>query len=214
MDARLDELLSIASEAIGEPIALSEFFEGWGELGRQLVEMLSRKNGFYAFESALLVRPLRGAASPRGVVEWNSPALWKGEYHDDLGSVLFFAEDIFGCQFCIRGDEICTFDPETAKFEAMALSVEGWASEVMSDYSLHTGYPLAHEWQDLHGSLTRGYRLLPVPPFVTGGKYEVENLFATPEVEGMSFRAFLSNGIRDLPDGAKIIFKLSSESDG
>ncbi len=214
MDTRLNKLLSIASEPIGEPIALSEFLEGWEELGRQLVEMLSRKNGFYAFESALLVRPLWRGESPLGVMEWNSPPVWKGEYHEDFGAVLFFAEDIFGCQFCIRGDEICTFDPETATFEGMASSVEGWASEVMSDYSLHTGYPLAHEWQDLHGSLAPGYRLLPGCPFVCEGEFAVENLFATPELEGMSFRALLSNEIRDLPDGAKIIFRLSSESDG
>ena len=149
-----------------------------------------------------------------GVVEWNSPTLWKGEYHEDLRAVLFFAEDIFGCQFCIRGDEICTFDPETAMFEAMADSVEGWANEVMSDYSFHTGYPLAHEWQGLHGSLALGYRLLPGTPFVCDGQFVVENLFATPDVEGMSFRAFLSNEIRDLPDGAKIILTVSPKPSG
>ncbi len=84
----------------------------------------------------------------------------------------------------------------------------------MSDYSFHTGYPLAHEWQELHGSLAPGYRLLPGTPFVCEGQFAVENLFATPDVEGMSFRAFLSNETRDLPDGAKIIFTVSPKPNG
>ncbi len=120
MHLAIDKLLSISSGPIRDPVAGASFLDRWGSLGRELAELLRRKNGVYAFESALQVRPLQSEVPPLGLVEWNAPELWKGEYIDDLDSVLFFAEDIFGCQFCIRGDQICSFDPETAFFEPMS----------------------------------------------------------------------------------------------
>ena len=202
------KLLSIASDPIGDSKDDAEFLDRWGSLGRELAEMLKLRNGFYAYESALLVRPLRSEVPPLGLVEWNTPELWKAEYDEDLDSVLFFGEDIFGCQFYIRGDQICSFDPETAIFEPMSSSLNSWASEVMSDYCLHTGFEWAHAWQDRNMSLLPGVRLLPILPFFCGGKFEVENLQAIDDVQGMSFRALLSNNIRDLPEGAEIIFEV------
>jgi hypothetical protein len=202
------KLLSIASDPIGDHIDGAELLDSWDSLGRELAEMLRRKNGFYAYESALLVRPFRSNRPPLGLMEWNSPELWKAEYDDDLDRVLFFAEDVFGCQFCIRGDQICTFNPETAIFEPMSSSLVSWAGELMSDYAFHTGFPLAHAWQDRNGSLSPGDRLLPATPFVCGGKFEVENLNAVDDVQGMSFRALLANNIRELPNGAEIVIKV------
>jgi hypothetical protein len=202
------KLLSIATDPIGDQIGGAELLDNWGSLGRELAEMLGRKNGFYAYEAALLVRPFRSHQPPLGLMEWNSPELWKAEYDDDLDRVLFFAEDVFGCQFCIRDDQICTFDPETAIFEPMSTSLVSWAGELISDYAFHTGFPLAHAWQDRNGSLQPGDRLLPATPFVCRGKFEIENLNAIGEVEGMSFRGFLANNIRDVPDGGQVLFRV------
>ena len=58
---------------------------------------------------------------------------------------LFFAEDIFGTQFCIKSNKIYTFDPETGSIEYIADHIEGWAEIIMKDYNVLTGYPLAHE---------------------------------------------------------------------
>ena len=64
-------------------------------LADELTEMLRLKNGFYAYESSLLVRPIRNERSPLGLLEWNAPELWKASYSDNLVDVLFFAEDVF-----------------------------------------------------------------------------------------------------------------------
>ena len=174
--------------------------------------MLRAKNGFYAFESALLVRPFRRNVAPLGIEEWNAPDRWRAEFKDQLGGALFFGEDVFGAQFCIRHDKIWTFDPETGTFEVMSSSLSSWADDVMSNYELRTGYPLAHDWQMANGPLPVGARLLPKMPFVCGGKYELGNLYPVGDVNAMLFRASIANQIHDLPDGAEIVVKYHDNS--
>lgn len=209
MHPSLTRLLSIASEPIAEPSGATDALNQWGTIGRELAEMLAQKNGFYACESALLVRPFEHERAPVGVLEWNATTLWRAEYVEDLSEALFFAEDIFGGQFCIRHDKICTFEPETGLFEPMSSSLDEWAQDIMADYRVRTGFPLAHDWQIRNAPLLPGTRLLPKRLFVLGGKYEVENLYSLADVEGMSFRASIANQIRDVPDGAQVI--LNSE---
>lgn len=203
------KMLSLASEPIGDPLNEMGALSNWGILGKELAEMLRSKNGFYAYESALLVRPLRNAQAPFGLLEWNAPKLWKAEYVENLDAAFFFAEDVFGGQYCVREDMICTFDPETGIFEEISSSLGAWAEEVMADYHFRSGYPLAHEWQMANGALPLGVRLLPKIPFVCGGKFELENLYPITDIKGMLFRASIANQIRDLPDGAEIVLKTS-----
>ena len=76
---------------------------------------------------------------------------------------------------------------------------------ILSDYSYRTGHPLAHDWQIRHGPLPAGQRLAPKVPFVVGGKFLVENLYATSDVEGMRFRGSVARQIREVPDGAQVV---------
>lgn len=119
-----------------------------------------------------------------------------------------FAEDIFGGQFAIKGDAIVSFEPETGEVTEIAGSIAGWARKILDDYEVITGYPIARQWQAANGALARGERLIPKRPFVMGGEYSVENLFAVEAVEGMRFRGDIAVQIRDLPDGASITFKI------
>lgn len=212
MNASVARMVSIASAPVGAALdagAAGAYLSRWGAPGRELAEMLSSKNGFYAFESALLVRPLQHDTPPLGVREWNAPDLWKNQYADNLSDVLFFAEDLFGGQFGLRADGVHAFEPETGALSPISPDLAGWAKEVLSDYDFRTGYPLGHDWQIAHAPLPPGIRLLPKIPFVCGGKYEVENLYSLDDVTGMRFRASIANQIRDLPDGAEITFKVS-----
>jgi hypothetical protein len=129
------------------------------------------------------------------------------DYAEDLSESLFFAEDVFGGQYCIRQGKVFTFDPETGVFEALSSTLGEWADEILSDYQFRTGYSLAHAWQSNNLKLRPGMRLLPKVPFVIGGKFEVENLYSIADAKGMAFRASIANQIRNLPDGAKIVFK-------
>jgi hypothetical protein len=103
--------------------------------------------------------------------EWNSQTLWRSAYGDLTNGLLFFAEDIFGDQFCLTGaaSGVFRFDAERGETESIADSLEGWADRILSDYRVETGWPLASEWQAKHGSLELGMRLQPKIPFVYGG---------------------------------------------
>jgi hypothetical protein len=121
---------------------------------------------------------------------------------------------VFGCQFCIREEEVCLFEPETGIAEMMSRSIDEWARDVMANYAVRTGYPIAHAWQMINGPLPPGLRLLPKRPFVLGDKYALENLYDLDDVTGMSFRATFANQIRDVPDGAQVIIELTDTDDG
>lgn len=198
----MEKLLSIASAAI---------LESSPELpsnGACLREMLARKNGFYAFESALHVFCAGVPVGDRGLEEWNSD-LWQSRYDGIPPHAVFFAEDIFGAQFCLMNDSISTFDPETGAFESMATSLEEWAGKILDDYEVLTGHPLAHEWQVKNGALPSGHRLVPKIPFVLGGPFSVDNVHLLDAVKGMHYRASIARQIRDLPDGASVTLEVA-----
>ncbi len=139
--------------------------------------------------------------------KWNDPGLWIDNYDDMALGTVFFAEGIYGDQFGIRGQEVVRFEAETGVAEAMASSLKEWASLVLKDSNYQTGYPLAHKWQQVHGPLPRGERLVATTPFVLGGNFDVRNLFALDAVKAMRYHADLALRIRDVPNGTKIIFK-------
>jgi hypothetical protein len=138
---RLAKLVSVASPALGAlGVVPDAAFVGEG-----VAELLRLRNGFYAFESALHVFPSGWAGDELSVEEWNSLTLWRDAYSGMADGLMFFAEDVFGTQFAVRGDEVVSFDPETAAVDPLAESIEGWASLVLDDYKVLTGYRLAAE---------------------------------------------------------------------
>lgn len=199
----LARLASIASVALdGGPV------EGLpsGRTGSELSELLSVRNGFYAFESALYVRSAGDGVQALG--GWNSRDGWRSRYGDLAEGLFFFAEDIFGGQFAIRGEDVVSFDPETADSAVVGSSLEDWAERLLTDFDLLTGHPVARDWQRIHGPLGMGQRLIPKVPFVMGGDYSVENLYVLNASTGMEVRAELATQIRDLPDGAQVTYRV------
>jgi hypothetical protein len=170
--------------------------------------LLSQKNGFFAFESALRVFPAGDSAWSYSFDEWNSEKLWRSHYGNLADGLLFFAEDVFGAQFCMKEGAVHTFDPETGDLTFVASSIEDWASLVLSDYDYLTGHSLAHEWQQSHGPLAPRDRLMPKIPFVCGGEFKIDNLDSIEGSRAMRSRGNLAIQIRDLPDGARIQFEI------
>src|SRR5687768_9954361 len=77
----IEKLLSIASAATLPNGTLTE--QGWGDSFQELTQMLSAKNGFYAFEGALHVLPwIASDSQPNvlGIQAWNQRNLWRDWY--------------------------------------------------------------------------------------------------------------------------------------
>lgn len=207
----LQKLVDVAGDALSPAEVMAGDIANsslTGEAMASLLELLRCRNGFYAFESALHVFPARSHSGEIGLMEWNASELWAREYQGLAADCFFFAQDIFGGQFCLKTDGVYTFDPETGQVTFLAEDLEHWANAILTDYEVLTGYPLAHEWQSVNGRLPAGSRLVPKVPFVLGGEFSVSNLYLLDARESMRMRAGLAIQIRDLPDGSQIQWKI------
>lgn len=173
-----------------------------------LALMLADRNGFFAFEAALRVFPVRTIPISYGLIEWNGAELWRSEYGNLTEGCTFFAEDVFGDQFCFAEDAIMVFDPETSERTFIASSLDEWADRVLADFEMLTGHRLAQQWQRSFGKLAGRDRLVPKMPFVAGGALELSNLIAMDAAKGMRVRGNLAQQIHDLPDGSPIRFEI------
>lgn len=200
-----EKLLSIAGGSISDAQPLRGDLPD-GDFGNEFLQVLQRKNGFYAFEAALHVFPsAREKCMP--VHLWNSPNLWRDHYGNLLDDkVFFFAEDIFGSQFAVHNEIVYRFNAETGSLERHSRDVSEWSEKVLADYNADTGYPLAHSWQLEFGGLPSNCRLIPVVPFVLGGQYEVSNLIPVRSIHAMRYYGKLAQGLATHSDGESISF--------
>lgn len=192
----VDTLLEISSDALHSGTVQGE---AENPLAQQHLELLAQRNGFFAFESALLVRPIGG---PLDVLAWNSPQGWRSEYGDSTSGLFFFAEDIFGGQFAVDSDRVVTFDPETGEREFIASSIETWSRAILDDFDYLTGHTVAHEWQLNHSSIPSGMRLLPRVPLVADGEFTADNMALISDEQRMRCGAKLAATISQMDDGS------------
>ena len=215
MGLAAEKLLSIASAPLGAPVAKEMVQQELAALSdslsaqsaRELAEIWAVRNGLYAFESAFHLFPVQ-SDTDLSLASWNADELWRSGYGSFAEGWLFFAEDVFGGQFCARKAEFASFEPETGEVEVIATSVEGFFQALLSDYEMLTGQPIAHAWQKRNGRLRNGYRLEAIRPFVLGGKFSIENLREQRTDILLQGRAKLACAIRDLPDGAQLRWPL------
>lgn len=210
MKNELNKLIEIGSDPLSNiegDIELN-LFNVNSSLISQLSLFLKQKNGFYAFESSLHVFPINSINNEIGLNEWNAKNLWISDYQGMADNAVFFAEDIFGGQFCIKSDGVHTFDPEIGETEFFAADLNEWAKLLLKEYKYLTGYPLAHDWQEHYGVLMAGKRLIPKVPLVLQGEFTIDNLAAIDAVKGMKWRADIAVQICGISDGESINLKL------
>jgi hypothetical protein len=189
--------------SVDYPILPPDLLGLGGSLVAELIELLKRRNGFYAFANALHVFPAGKTDTSYDLAAWNHPELWRSGYADLGEGCLFFAEGLFGDQYAIRSDKIYWFDLETGEMELIADTIFDWI-----DYLVHdpdsTGYSTAVAWQREYGPIPEGKRLFPKIPFVFGGEIEWDNLYLGDPVERLHFGGYTANQIRNIPNGTKI----------
>lgn len=205
MTTSTEKLLSLCSDSLADTPQDMPIVSGASPaLLEELRQLLRIKNGCYGFVSALHIFPWQATENEPGIQQWNQPEMWIDAFQGMASDALFFAEDIFGVQFCLREDGVYSFEPETGEFSWLAATIEHWSALILEDYSVLTGYPLALDWQDRHGALPAGCRLVPKMPFIAGGEFVPENLQAVRSEAGMRSRAQVALQIRHLPDGSQL----------
>jgi hypothetical protein len=208
----IDRLLEASSDPLAEAPRVSPPILDPYKLGSELLYLLRRKNGFYAFDSALHVFPV-ASANGMSLEEWNAGSLWRDSYKEMSDGLLFFAEDILQDQFCLSltADAVLRFSAETGETAFMAKSIEEWADLVVGNYRYETGWPLASQWQADNGPLPPGKRLMPKTPFFLGGEYSVGNLWAGDAIEGMRGKSDIAMQTRALPNGSAVRLTIGSK---
>lgn len=201
----IDKLLAIAEDALSDdqPSLPSDLFKESPERADELRTMLKKRNGFFAFARSLHVFPVGIPKAGYDLVSWNSLVLWRQAYGSLIEGGVFFAENLFGDQYAIRGEQIYWLDRETGEMEPFSNTLEEWANIILADPNT-VGYSIALRWQSEHGAISPGMRLFPKVPFVTGGDASLDNLFAGDSVNGLNFGGEFANQIRNLPDGTHL----------
>ena len=197
----IDQLVGIASAPIfPRPSRLTG-------LPSSLSQLLAAKNGFFAFENALLVLPSAGNKAIPGIPEWNQSTSWRRHYPKLSSEILFLALDAFSCQFGIdTAGKVYRLDSETAELQDHTPDLSAWAEKILAA-DLETGWSVAKEWQEHWGPLEPGERLLGKKPFILGGDYVLENLVAVPCRPAMEKLGGLASQIADVEDGTTVTVK-------
>lgn len=202
----LEKLLSIASGSLNPTAPPPDLSDSQASLPADLASLLRARNGFVAFESALVVFPRTQVDGVPGVQEWNNPHGWRAVYRQVVpADIVFFASDLFCGLYGTSDSQIVVFNPETGEVQHYADTLDHWAKRLLENYTHDTGWPLATAWQRLHGPLPASKRLLPIQPFVLGGDYVVHNLIAIDFVRAIESWARLYLQIREVPDGGRVV---------
>ncbi|MDB5105344.1 MAG: hypothetical protein JWP91_3033 [Fibrobacteres bacterium] len=168
-------------------------------------DFLKEYNGLYAFDRALHLFGVDPARPYHDLSVRNAPsALWRGSYGDMLKDVCFFAEDLFGHLFGLRGPEAVVFDPESGNLDTLAEGFDGWLRFIGEDTDYATGQSLSQAWSEEKDVIPFDSRLAPRTPFILGGEFELDNLRPLGWLENQEFMAEVYEKVKDLPEGSEI----------
>ncbi|OLT39116.1 hypothetical protein BJF85_07935 [Saccharomonospora sp. CUA-673] len=203
MSSDLDVLLERAVGPSGQPLQVS-FDADDGPL-EQLGTLLSRQNGFFAFNAGVQVFRAGEPGIGPEIQAWNEPATWKDTYAGLADDLFCFGQDLFGTQFAIeRRARIVTFDPETAQRQPIGITLEDWAGWLLDDRDVRGCRAFATAWQDDHGPLGYDERLVPRRFFTLGGSYTFDNLVVRDGATAMRIRGPIAQRLHDLPAGRTV----------
>lgn len=202
-ETKLDELLDRSYGPVGANCEVSFGLDD-GPLA-DLGKMLTRLNGFFAFNSGIHIFHVGDDDRCTSLLTWNDEATWQETYQGLADSLFCFGQDIFGTQFAVRNNEkVVVWNPETCEDEESFDTLEDWAAWLLEDPNVNGAAGFAKEYQDAKGALEMNQRLVPLRLFMLGGAYDQDNLVPRDAVEGMKIRGPLAKKVHDLPDGTTL----------
>lgn len=196
----LERLLAVAGPALGGAASPPS------GLPDALIPLHGARDGFLASFAALHVFPADAAGDQPDLASVH--ATLEAAYGPLVGAHRAFAQDLFGMLFTVHPDGICTFDPETAEHEVIAADLDGWAARVLDEPEELLGAAFAFDWQERHGALRAGERLVPLMPFSLGGEYDDANLEPRGTLLALRERGVLARTLAGLPDGTEVEWPL------
>ena len=184
----------------------AEFAEPPKHLGGALDELIGKKNGFYLFEGAMRIYASVTTKECLGHDDWRRQSFYADVYRTDL---LLFADDVFCHQFGIDDSGVVySLNPESGAISEISSTLEGWSAKVLKRFDYFSGHSVARKWQESHGVLKDRERLFPKVPFLLGGRYAVENLFACEDVVGLRYLSDVCEQTKSMPNGTKVILRV------
>lgn len=180
------------------------------KLPANLAGLLQQLNGFIQFHGGIHVR---GACRHPS---WHSLRdAWVGAhaFHSLYPAVhledIPFAEDCLGDQFLLRDGRVLRLAAETGELQALDLGLAEFFHAIQADPIEFLALEPLLQFQRDGGVLEPGQLLAACPPFCTEQAAEGVHLAAISANERRRFLADFAAQIRDVPEGGKIVFKLS-----
>ncbi|HEX7758036.1 MAG TPA: hypothetical protein VF459_00930 [Caulobacteraceae bacterium] len=204
MTSSLQALLGVAGGALGPGFTGALPDLGGAERTRELDALLGARDGFFAFDDALVVFPVSAPARRLDLARLNNGD-WTATYWHRCEDLLFFAADALGDLFALHGDKVVRFATESGVIEPMADTLEDWAAKLLADPAGEAGWPFVKTWAAAHGALEEGWRLTGRHPFVLDGAFDLDNLEQRALTEILAFRGPLATRIHELPPGAVLM---------
>ena len=143
----------------------------------------------------------------------NINSLLKGEYGIVMNGLVSFAQDLFGNQFCFNKNDasIIFFNAETGERESVASSYIDWINVLDDELEYFTGVNVLRTW--LSDNLFKfDQRLCPKIPFIMGGEFKVNNLYAGTFPEYIKANSNIAKQVYNLPDGTKVKLNIQNNS--
>lgn len=165
---------------------------------------LSVANGGFYFAGSLHLYGFCKSPSFHSILEVNE--IFKREFGIIAEGKLVFGQDIFANQFAFTSKGIFSVNVETGDSEFLARDFKDWLELLSEDTEYLTGINFLRGWEAAHPHLQVDQRLCAKKPFVIGGEYSVENLYAQSFPKYMASNANIARQIYGKPDGTKVVF--------
>jgi SMI1/KNR4 family protein SUKH-1 len=165
--------------------------------------IIESKNGGFFYSQALHIYGYSNVHKFNDIAYINS--LLQGEFGGLFNDLISFGQDLFGNQFCfdIAKNNIVFFDSETGERGVIASDYVDWIKILGERLEYFTGINVLASWL-LINQLLFNQRLCPKIPFVLGGEFKVDNLYAGQFPDFISAYANIAKQVKALAEGTKV----------
>lgn len=132
--------------------------------------------------------------------------VFRREYGVIAEGKFLFGQDIFANQFAFAANGIVSINAESGDSDFLARDFKDWLELLSEDREYLTGINLQMDWESVKPRLQNDQRLCAKKPFVIGGEFTIDNLYAQVFPKYLMSNANIARQIYGKPDGTKVVF--------